>query len=181
MKIQLTIAICALLATGVSVASGDQARLGKELDTISAHIGSHTDQHAVTDSLYRQMRPHVLITNKHLKAAEIDKRVHTYIAKKYSPVLLMNYSLLFSKMRTANKHFSSCDKLQPFEFAKNIKTALCTAQQHGKVQVNYLINDNNKGWEKASIFVFQPVDSTLKLVAIKLKLKKGQKIRVENI
>lgn len=178
MQRELTLAVCCLLVSGISLAADNQTRM---LESVSAHIGEHTDQRAVTNSLYRQVRPHVQITNKKLKASSVNKRVRAYIAKKYTPVLLMNYSLLFQKMKSAYEHFSSCKKLQPFEFARDIKTALCTVHHRNNINVRYLINDHNQGWKETAEFVFHPAHHSLKLVAIDLKLKKGQKFHVEGL
>lgn len=182
MKTQLTLALCALLAWSTSYATEALSPRLKELESASARIGSHIDRRAVTNSLYRQMRPHVLITNKKLKASEIDKQVRTYIDKKYTPVLLMNYSLLFGRMKKAHDHFSSCsDKLQPFDFTKNTQIALCTANTKGNIHVRYMMNEHRQGWEKTSEFVFRHTKHGMTLVAILLNLKKGQKLHVDGI
>lgn len=181
MKTQLTLAICALLVAGASYATENQTRSGKALERISAHIGAHTDERAVANSLYHQVRTHVLITHKHLKPAEINKRVRDYIAKKYAPVLLMRYSLVYNKMKTANRHFSDCAKLEPFAYSKDIEAAMCTVHDYGNTHVRYLVNEHRKGWEKTAEFVFQSNHDSLKLVAIRLNLDKGQKIRVAGL
>ncbi|MEJ2452435.1 MAG: hypothetical protein P8047_17560, partial [Gammaproteobacteria bacterium] len=47
-----------LLVSHACVA-GTPQKLVKQLETISKSIGNHTDIHAVSESLYRQVRPNV--------------------------------------------------------------------------------------------------------------------------
>lgn len=181
MRAQLTMALCAVFIAGTSFAAGKNAQLESQLESVSAHIGAHTDEHAVAVSLYRQIRGHVRITRHDLKPAEIDKRVHEYIVKKYTPILLLKYSQVFKKMKNANRHFSDCRKPEPFPYSKNFDTAMCTVQSHGNIHVRYLVNEHKKGWENTSEFVFHPEHNSLRLVAIKINLRKHQKVHVDGI
>lgn len=181
MKTQLTLMFCAVLLSGAGYAANDQVTLHKQLESVSAHIGNNTDERAVANSLYHQIRGHVQITRHDLKRTEVDKRIHDYIAKKYIPILLLKYSEVFEKMQEANRHFSDCHKLQPFTYSSTAKAAMCTVRSHAKLYVHYLVNENNKGWEKTSEFVFRPEHHSLRLVAIKLNLKKHQKVHVDGI
>lgn len=181
MKTQVTLAICAMLVIGTGYAAENQASISRQLESVSAHIGAHTDQNAVANSLYHQIRKHVKITRHDLKPAEIDKRVHSYIMKKYTPLLLLKYSQAFKKMQDAKRHFSDCKKPEPFNYSTGVEIAMCTVHSHGNIHVHYLINEHKQGWEKTSEFIFHPEHHSLRLIAIKLHLQKNQKVHVDGI
>jgi hypothetical protein len=174
--------LCAALA-GTSTAYAAEAPPAaiKQLETVSEHIGDHTNLHAVSDSLYQQMRPHILVRDKKLSRTQVDKKVRSYITKKFAPVLIMNYSLIHSKMKKANKHFSRCDQLQAFAFDDHTMMALCTTRSQGMLNVHYMIKASDNDWKTMSVFAFRKTQQKLTLVGILLDLKKEQKVRVAGL
>jgi hypothetical protein len=181
MKTQLTLALCAMFVAGAGHAAENQSRLANELERVSAHIGSHTDERAVAKSLYHQVRAHVKVTRHNLKPTEINQRVREYISKKYTPLLLLKYSEVSNKMKEANRHFSDCSKPEPFRYSEHVETAMCTVLHKGYIHVRYLVNEQQHGWEETSEFVFRHEHQTLKLIGIKLNLKNNQKVHVDGI
>lgn len=174
--------LCAALAgTSTVYAAETSPSAIKQLDTVSEHIGDHTNLQAVSDSLYHQMRSHILVRDKKLSRTQVDNKVRSYISKKYAPILIMNYSLLHSKMKKENKHFSRCDKLQAFAFDDHTKMALCTTRAQGMLNVHYMIKSSGKAWKTMSVFAFSNRQHKLTLVGILLDLKKEQKVRVAGL
>ncbi len=164
----------------VAFASDSQSELLARLHAASSDISQHVDAGAVTKSLYRQMRPRVLITSDELDPSQIDRRVEEYISGKYSPVLIENYSRLYSTMRKGGKEFSRCDKPEDFRSSEEVKMTLCVVEERDSVRVNYMTNGYGRGWTLASAFIFS-TGNEIKLVAIDLGLREDQRVRVEGI
>ena len=144
-------------------------------------VENSINHESIADSLYEQIRPRAKITNKELSSEEIDKRVKKYIAEKYAPALISNYSQLYSKLKTAKKDFSSCDNLEPIEPGKDVLASLCITQQNDSVLVQYMTNGFGRGWSKSVVFVFRRSRDSFVLSAIELQPKEGVKAYVEGI
>jgi len=156
-------------------------KLIKQLETISESIGKHTDIRALSDCLYRQLRPNVLIKNTSLSRSQIDSKVRTYIEKKYVPILVMNYSLQYSIMKKAGVHFDGCKSLHALPFNEHTDMALCTSKTQGNLAVHYMTRIDKQDWHTTSVYEFSNRQHDLILTAIQLNLKKGQKFRMYGI
>jgi len=173
--------VVVLFALSQACAAATSPNLIKQLETISESIGKHTDIHALSDSLYRQLRPNVLVNNKNLSRSQIDRKVRTYIEKKYVPILVMNYSLQYSKMKKAGVHFDGCKSLHALPFNEHTDMALCTSKTQKNLAVRYMTRHDREDWNTTSVYEFSNRQHDLILTAIHLNLKKDQKFRIYGI
>jgi len=126
MTMRILITLSLTFAIALSQAAGENAEVISLLHEASKNIDKHSNYEKITESLYSQIRPRANITNKQLSEKQIDERVRKYIAKKYAPALVGNYSVIYSELQKRNKSFSSCDNIAPIEEKeKNILKALC--------------------------------------------------------
>lgn len=181
MKSSALALIAALFVLSQTCTAGSSPKLINQLETISKSIGIHTDLFAVSDSLYRQVRPNVLINNKTLSPGEIDESVRAYIMKQFAPILVMHYSLQFSKMNKAGLHFGGCQALQALPFDEHTDMALCTSKTENSLDVRYLTRQGTQDWKTATVYKFSKRQHKLVLTAIQLNVKQGQKFRISDI
>jgi hypothetical protein len=151
------------------------------LHKVSESINQHANNESIVESLYKQIRPRANITNTKLSEKQVDGIVRGYIAKKYAPALINNYSSIYSKLKDSKKDFSKCDNLNEFSMNENVLMALCIKQQSDSLRVHYMTNGYGKGWAISSIFVFAIKENLLTLSSIELQMKEGQKAYVEGL
>lgn len=177
-----TLSLCATtLVVSQASNAGTPIKMVKQLETISESIGNHTDMHALSDSLYRQLRPHVEVKNTKLKASQVDRKVRSYITKKFVPILVMNYSLQYSKMKKAGLHFGGCKTLHALRFDENTDMALCASKSLTSLDVHYMTREAKAHWKTTSIYEFQNEKNQLMLTGVHLSMKKDQKIRISGL
>jgi hypothetical protein len=182
MRMKRLLAVFTLSLSFISAyASEGQSELINELHKASESINQHVNSEAIVESLYKQIRPRVNITKTKPSEKEIDDIVRGYIAKKYAPALINNYSLIYSKQKESKKDFSKCDRLNGFSMSENVLMALCIKRQSDSLQVNYMTNGYGNGWATSLIFVFAIKENLLTLNSIDLQMKEGQKAYVEGL
>ena len=162
-------------------ASESQSELTRRLHKASERISKYANNESIVESLYNQMRPRANITIATLNEKQIDDIVRGYIAKKYAPVLINNYSQIYAKLLDSKKDFSKCDNLNQFSMNANVLMALCIKQQSDSLRVQYMTNGYEKGWSISSIFIFAINENSLILSSIELQMKDGQKVYVEGL
>ncbi len=163
------------------MAADNQLELISRLHNASENIEQFVNHKSVFESIYIQIRPRANITNTKLRSSQIDEKVRKYVAEKYAPALISNYSFLCSKLKTAKAKLSSCENLSPFSLNKDVLVALCVKQEKNSLRVQYMTNGYGQGWRTSAVFVFEIEKSSPQLSAIELQLKGGVKAYVEGI
>jgi hypothetical protein len=191
MKKNLSLYILSIASLFVgSIASGENTDLSEheiKILTISSNVlekksNANIDAQAISASLFSQMRPKVKVEKTALSASEIDAKTLSYIKEKYSPALISNYGLIFKKMKEAQMSFSTCEKLQGFDFGANVLAALCASKKGENIEVRYLTKlKAEKKWKESSVFTFKQKQDQMVLVAIDLLLKADQQVYVEGV
>tara|TARA_B100000749_G_scaffold280568_1_gene277298 strand:+ start:454 stop:999 length:546 start_codon:yes stop_codon:yes gene_type:complete len=162
-------------------ASDDQSELKLALHNISGNIDKFTNYELVNNSVYEHIRPRANITNKELSSKEIDDRTYKYVSEKYAPILVKNYSQIYSEMRQENKDFTQCESYTPIKPNEDILKSLCLEYLNGNVTVKYMTNGYSQGWSTAASFSFSYINGVTELTSIELQSAEGQKFYVEGI
>lgn len=170
-----------VIFVNTSCTSDPQSELKGALHKVSENIAEFANHELIVDSLYSQMRPRANITNKSLSSDQVDKKVRTYVSEQYAPVLIKNYSQIYSELKKADKDFSSCEKLVAINPDKNFLSSLCLKEEGNLIEVQYMTKVPSKGWSKAIVFGFEYVKGVLQLVSIELQMVEGAKVHIEGI
>lgn len=172
----------ALLLIGASAFAGAvESGVISKIHNASKDIKQSANHDSIAESIYKQIRPRVNITNTVLGAAETDRIVRSYVYEKCAPALINNYAQLYSQLKAAKKDLTTCEDLNPFNLTKDVLAALCVKTQAAFVRVQYLINSYGRGWSTSTIYVFSAEGSALRLSSIELQLKEGAKAYVEGL
>jgi len=178
---KLAISIALLVVSATASAETVDPGLIKKLHSASISIKQHTNDYAVIESIYKQVRPRANVTKTTLSVAEIDRIVRSYVSEKYAPALVTNYMQLYSQLKAAKADFAACDALLPFNLTKDVLAALCVKAQGSTVRIEYRTNSYDRGWSTAAVYVFAAEGNVLKLNEIDLLLKGGAKAYVEGL
>jgi len=174
-----------VLLFGVSAAwaEGELSEMAAKLHPASKDIVKQMDKKAVIESVYRQLRWRTTTKDSRLSTAQIDKKVRQYVADKYVPSLLGNYSLVYQKLVAANKEFSGCDNPDAVSLSVDVKVVLCLLEQEEKdtIRVQYMTSGYGRGWTKSTVYVFRMKGNALRLSDIELQLKEGHEVYVEKL
>lgn len=162
-------------------ASSKNTVLISQLHKASQNIEKFSNYKLINESLYKQIRPRANITNHQLSKIQIDEKVRKYIALKYAPALVGNYSHLYALLHSSKKEFSNCNHITPINPNEDILKSLCFIKHKGSIKVQYMTNAYSKGWAKSAGFVFSTIEGKLQLIGIELHLKPGTKAYVEGI
>jgi len=178
---KLAISIALLVVSATASAETVDPGLMKKLHSASIIIKQHTNDYAVIESIYKQVRPRANVTKTTLSVAEIDRIVRSYVSKKYAPALVTNYMQLYSQLKAAKADFAACDAPQPFNLTRDVLAALCVKAQGSAVRVEYRTNGYDRGWLTTAVYTFAAEGNVLKLNEIELLIKEGVKAHVEGL
>jgi len=178
---KLFVGLALLLVGAVASAGVIESGLMSKLHNASKDIKQHTNHGSVVESIYKQIRSRVNVTNTTLNVAEIDRIVRSYVSEKYAPALITNYAQLYSQLKAAKTDFSTCDALHPFNLTNDVLAALCVKTEGPTVRVEYRTNSYGRGWSTATIYAFTTEGDALRLNEIELFLKEGTKAYVEGL
>jgi hypothetical protein len=181
MAMRILIVLSLTFAFTLSQAANEKAEVIAQLHEASQSIDEHSNRERITESLYNQIRPRANVTNKQLSEKQVDEKVREYVAEKYAPALVGNYSTIYGELQSQKKSFSSCEDIAPIKEKEDILKALCLRELEGSIKVQYMTNGYGKGWSETAGFVFTSIAGKLQLVAIELYLKEGATAYVEGI
>ena len=147
----------------------------------SENISSNVDVESITDSLFQQFRPNVQINKMYLSESEIDDAVRKYTQENYTPILIKNYSQIFTKLKGSRANFQSCEILTPIDTNSDVLESLCLVEEGKEAIVNYMTNGYGQGWSLTSSFTFTLYKKNATLTSIDINMESGVKVSVEGI
>ena len=170
-----------ILLICVSCETQSSDKVIEKIHEASRSIKASANYNAITESLFKQIRPRADIKNKDLTSEEVDKRVRKYISEKYTPVLIKNYEQIYSTLQEEKKDFSDCKAPAPIKPNEDILTSLCINVDTSFVEIKYLTNPYSQGWKPTSIFKFVKANGEYELSSIDIQLSGDQKAYVKGI
>ncbi len=143
------------LATMFCISWSEQGKkdVKEKIHQASASVQTSANYNAITDSLYKQIRPRADVTNESLSSEVIeDDKVRNYIAEKYTPMLLKNYEQINASLRMANKYFGDCHKPEAIKTGGDVQSSLCMNTENYLIEIRYMNNAYGQEWKIASVF-----------------------------
>ena len=179
MKQLITIVLAIVPMLSLAFESNEQLKLN--LHSSSENIEDHVNWKEINYSLYKQIRPRANITNDSLTEEQVNEKVREYVKEKYAPVLVKNYSQIYSELKSANGDFSDCNEIVPIRQGDDVLKSLCVMNEGSSVIVQYMTNGYSRGWSKSLVFVFELEDESLQLRSIDLQMDDASKAYVKGI
>ena len=147
----------------------------------SANISNYVDTDAITESLFKQFRPRVVIKDLTLNDTEIDNAVRKYVQENYTPVLIENYKQIFTELKNSDREMTNCENLTPIDKNSDVLQSLCIIQNENGATINYMTNGYSKGWEKSASYTFAIKNNVATLNSIDVNMHKDTKVSINGI
>jgi len=178
---KMKLGLLALLFVFTACNANKQQSIDAIVYKSSENLSANIDNNAITASLFAQFRPRVVINDLSLSEAEIDKAVKEYISKNYTPVLIENYSQIFTELKKYKKDFSNCKEIVPLDDKSETLKSLCIIKNENEATINYMTKGSSKGWQKNAAYTFLIKANVATLSSIDVNMHNDTKVNINGI